>query len=56
MVEQLQTEPRGRLAGAHQLYCSVLWMQRSEVKQEGRVMFVCVGGVRDIICCIDLCC
>lgn len=41
---QLQTEPRGRLAGAHQLHCSVLRMQRSEVKWEAREMLVSMLG------------
>lgn len=32
MDGQLQAKPRGGSAGAHQLHCSVLRMQRSEVK------------------------
>lgn len=34
VVVQLQAEPGGGLAGAHQLHCSGLRMQRSEVKRE----------------------
>lgn len=31
---QLQAKPRGGAAGARQLHCAVLWMQRSEVRGE----------------------
>lgn len=34
MAGQLQAKSGGGAAGAHQLHCSVLWMQRSEVKRE----------------------
>lgn len=64
---QLQTDPRGRLSGAHQLHCSVLRMQRSEVKWEAREMLDSILGgqsYRDffspfaaqvVICGIDFC-
>lgn len=35
---QLQAKPRGGAAGAHQLHCSVLRMQRSEVKRGAHKM------------------
>lgn len=34
MAGQLQAKSGGWDAGAHQLHCSVLWMQRSEVMRE----------------------
>lgn len=43
MAGQLQAEQRGGAAGPHQLHCSVLRMQRSEVEValRGWVIVIC---------------